>query len=58
MAVKENSHLNDLAQKHGASLRTLNTITSHVDNVVKRQGPNASLLAILGIIREECGLTF
>ncbi|KND89096.1 putative oxidoreductase GLYR1 [Tolypocladium ophioglossoides CBS 100239] len=58
MAVKENAHLNDLAQKNGVKLRTLDTVTHHTDRVNKNRGPNASLMAIFGNIREESGLPF
>lgn len=58
MAVKENTHLNDLAHKNGVKLRTLDTVTHHTDRVNADRGPNASLMAIFGAIREDSGLPF
>ncbi|KAJ6441529.1 6-phosphogluconate dehydrogenase family protein [Purpureocillium lavendulum] len=58
MAVKENAHLNDLAQRNGVKLKTLETVTHHTNNVTANRGPDANLLAIYGSIREESGLPF
>ncbi|UNI16485.1 hypothetical protein JDV02_002916 [Purpureocillium takamizusanense] len=58
MATKENGHLNDLAQRHGVKLKTLDTVTHHTDSVTAKRGPDANLLAIYGSIREESGLPF
>ncbi|OAQ90500.1 6-phosphogluconate dehydrogenase family protein [Purpureocillium lilacinum] len=58
MAVKENNHLNDLAQKNGVKLKTLETVTHHTNSVTAKRGPDANLLAIYGSIREDSGLPF
>ncbi|OAR03072.1 hypothetical protein LLEC1_05278 [Akanthomyces lecanii] len=58
MALKENSYLNDLAERNGVKLRALDTVTAHAERVNEMRGPNAKLLAIYGSIREENGLPF
>lgn len=58
MAIKENSYLNDLAERNGVKLRTLDTVTAHAQRVNDTRGPDTKLLAIYGSIREENGLPF
>ncbi|GJN78263.1 hypothetical protein PLIIFM63780_001756 [Purpureocillium lilacinum] len=58
MAVKENNHLNDLAQRNGVKLKTLETVTHHTNSVTAKRGADANLLAIYGSIREDSGLPF
>ncbi|KAJ4150727.1 hypothetical protein LMH87_011464 [Akanthomyces muscarius] len=58
MALKENSYLNDLAERNGVKLRALDTVTAHAERVNEMRGSDAKLLAIYGSIREENGLPF
>ncbi|KAL3492453.1 hypothetical protein BJX62DRAFT_236272 [Aspergillus germanicus] len=55
---KESSHLVDIASKSGARLDVLSTVAGQGDRVKESYGPAASLLAIFGLIREQCGLPF
>ncbi|PHH91796.1 hypothetical protein CDD83_10292 [Cordyceps sp. RAO-2017] len=58
MAVKENSHLQDLVRRNGAELHALDVITRHVDRVRDSRGPASNLLGLYGSVREAAGLPF
>lgn len=55
---KESTHLMDIVSKCGARLEVLDTLCRQGQRVELSHGSTANLLAIFGLIREQCGLPF